>query len=776
MSVVLLLWRTRLRSSWRAAVVLVALIGLGGSVALAVGAGARRTASANEVILRWSNSAELAADFGPVEPGKIERAVRSVEGVAGLDLIFGFQPLPSDRGSGFLSIIGSWQDPVVVNRPVMISGRPPTGPTEATVNERAAASLGVAPGDHIEFLLPDASFEDLRPVRLDIVGVSLTVDEVIQDELQTASAVYVPRAFTERHLDRAVWGNAGIVLDRGADEGAVRAALAEHEIFVDAALDEDRARTQAALRPLLVTLAGLAVLAATATVLVAAQALNRLLRRRRGFDRSLKAVGCGTGHLVGADLLYAATVVGGGSLLSVALAVAASPLFPVGPVRRVDVVRGRDVDVVALGGGAMLLALTLIVLVGLGSWRRRTRDKPVSPGRVPVALTSRPAAATGLRLAAAHRGAWMTVTGVAAGLAVVVAGVTFTGSLDRLVGDQSLVGLSWDVGGRTPFDPIDMEQVRQRVEDDPKIERVTGIGYYSGAVNGSNVVLAGLDVVKGSPWPPVVAGRMPLADNEVLVGSATLDQLGVGIGDTITMSVVSSDFVGATATAVTPSFTVVGSAVAPTIGQPGADTPKLGVGILVGTPALNLSESSKASAIVLFDLADGFGSDDLIHLFPQGLPVQRGTPTEWFTSATPAEVSQAEAARNVVWLGLALLAAAIVGTVIHTLLVSVRQRRREYAVLKAIGFTRSQVRGAVLWQSGAIVGLALAAALPTGVAAGRWLWTAFADDLGIVVDPAVPLLLLGGSALAIAALIQGSALVPASLARRTPLAQTLRSE
>ena len=778
MSVVLLLWRSRLRASWRAAVVLVALIGLGGSVALAVGAGARRTASANEVILRWSNSAELAADFGPVEPGRIEGAVRSVEGVAGLDLLFGFQPLPSDRGSGFLSIIGSWQDPVVVNRPVMISGRPPTGPAEATVNERAATSLGVGPGDHVEFLLPDASFTDLRPVGLDIVGVSLSVDEVIQDELQTASAVYVPRAFTERHLDRAVWGNAGIVLDRGADEGAVRAALAKSEIFVDSALDEDRERTQAALRPLLVTLAGLAVLAATATVLVAAQALNRLLRRRRGSDRSLKAMGCDTSHLVGADLLYAATVVGGGVLLAVALAVAASPLFPVGPVRRADVVRGLDVDVAALAGGAVLLALTLIALVGIGSWRRRTLDQPVSPGRVPAALASRPAPATGLRLAAAHRGAWMTVTGVAAGLAVVVAGITFTGSLDRLLGDQSLVGLSWDVGGRTPFDPIDMEQVRRLVEDDPTVERATGVGYYSGSVNGSNVVMAGLDAVKGSPWPPVVAGRMPAADNEVLVGSTTLDQLGIGIGDTITMSVVSSDFVGATvtATAVTPSFTVVGSAVAPTIGQPGADTPKLGAGILVGTRALDLSKSSSASAIVLFDLADGSGADDLVRRFPQGLPVQRGTPTEWFTSATPAEVSQAQAARNVVWLGLALLAAAIVGTVIHTLLVAVRRRRREYAVLKAIGFTGRQIRTAVLCQSGAVVGLAVAAALPIGVAAGRWLWTVFAEPLGIVVDPAVPLLLLGGSALGIVALVQGTALVPASLARRTPLAQTLRSE
>lgn len=272
--------------------------------------------------------------------------------------------------------------------------------------------------------------------------------------------------------------------------------------------------------------------------------------------------------------------------------------------------------------------------------------------------------------------------------------------------------------------------------------------------------------------PILTSGRFPTGESEAFLNERAAARSGLGVGSSLSLTLADRAFQDFA----TVDVDIVGiGLLPPTIGQPGADTPKLGVGILAERRALNLTKSSNASAIVLFDLADSFGSDDLIHLFPQGLPAQHGT-TEWFTSATPAEDSQAEAARNVVWLGLALLAAAIVGTVIHTLLVAVRQRRREYAVLKAIGFTRSQVRTSVVWQSGAIVGLALAAALPTGIAAGRWLWTAFAEDLGIVVDPAVPLLLLGWSALAITVLVQGTALLPASLARRTPLAQTLRSE
>ena len=82
----------------------------------------------------------------------------------------------------------------------------------------------------------------------------------------------------------------------------------------------------------------------------------------------------------------------------------------------------------------------------------------------------------------------------------------------------------------------------------------------------------------------------------------------------------------------------------------------------------------------------------------------------------------------------------------------------------------------MLWQSGALIILALTLAVPVGVAAGRWLWTAFAEDIGIVAAPAVPLLLLAGGVLATILLVQAAALLPASIARRTPLAATLRSE
>jgi hypothetical protein len=365
-------------------------------------------------------------------------------------------------------------------------------------------------------------------------------------------------------------------------------------------------------------------------------------------------------------------------------------------------------------------------------------------------------------------------------MSIVVACATFTGSLDRLIGDQTLVGMDWDVGGRggNGFSGVDADQLRSAVREDPAFDRVTGLSFYKGTVNKESVPVAVFDPVKVSPWPPVVAGRAPAAGDEVLVGQVTLEDLGIRVGERIILTL-PDDLIGndpGRRGTVSQSYTVVGSAVAPAIGEPGQLTPKLGVGALLSTEALGSLAALSASTNVLFGLQRGALPETVFGRFPDGLPFALGAETEWYTSASPAEVSQAAGARTVIWTGVAALAVAVVATVVHTLLGSVRQRRREYAVLKTLGFTRRQIRATVLWQSGAILGPALAIAVPVGVAAGRWLWTAFAEGLGIVVAPAVPLLLLAGSVLVTVAVVEAASLLPASIARRTPIALSLRAE
>ncbi|MFN2591521.1 MAG: FtsX-like permease family protein, partial [Candidatus Dormibacteria bacterium] len=112
----------------------------------------------------------------------------------------------------------------------------------------------------------------------------------------------------------------------------------------------------------------------------------------------------------------------------------------------------------------------------------------------------------------------------------------------------------------------------------------------------------------------------------------------------------------------------------------------------------------------------------------------------------------------------------------HTLISSARRRRRELAILKTVGFVRRQVMAAVAWQAATITGIAVVVGIPVGIAAGRWAWTFFADQQGLVTDPAVPpatLVLLVPASLALAVII---AAFPARVAAATHPAEMLRAE
>jgi ABC-type lipoprotein release transport system permease subunit len=122
---------------------------------------------------------------------------------------------------------------------------------------------------------------------------------------------------------------------------------------------------------------------------------------------------------------------------------------------------------------------------------------------------------------------------------------------------------------------------------------------------------------------------------------------------------------------------------------------------------------------------------------------------------------------------LVLLALAMMA---HTLVTSVRRRRRDLAILKTVGFVRHQVRAAVAWQATVLAVIPLVVGLPLGVAAGRWAWSLFASQLGVpafTIIPMAALLLAIPATLLLANLI---AAWPARSAARTRPTIVLRSE
>jgi hypothetical protein len=111
-----------------------------------------------------------------------------------------------------------------------------------------------------------------------------------------------------------------------------------------------------------------------------------------------------------------------------------------------------------------------------------------------------------------------------------------------------------------------------------------------------------------------------------------------------------------------------------------------------------------------------------------------------------------------------------------TLVASVRQRRRDLALLKTVGFVRRQLAAAVAWQATVAAVVGIAVGIPLGVIAGRWLWDLFANQIYAVPYPTVSVGSIFLVALGTLLLSNVVAAVPARTAARTPTAVLLRAE
>jgi ABC-type lipoprotein release transport system permease subunit len=107
---------------------------------------------------------------------------------------------------------------------------------------------------------------------------------------------------------------------------------------------------------------------------------------------------------------------------------------------------------------------------------------------------------------------------------------------------------------------------------------------------------------------------------------------------------------------------------------------------------------------------------------------------------------------------------------------SVRKRRRDLAMLRALGFTGRQLQTVVVWQA-SVNGLAgVVAGVPIGILLGRWLWTLFARHIDAVPEPTVPVLSVVIVALATMVLANAVAAFPGRSAAHTSTARVLRGE
>jgi ABC-type antimicrobial peptide transport system permease subunit len=111
-----------------------------------------------------------------------------------------------------------------------------------------------------------------------------------------------------------------------------------------------------------------------------------------------------------------------------------------------------------------------------------------------------------------------------------------------------------------------------------------------------------------------------------------------------------------------------------------------------------------------------------------------------------------------------------------TLAASVRQRRRDLALLKTLGFTRRQLLATVGLQASVAARVGVVVGVPLGIVSGRRLWTLFAREIFAVPYPSVPvgqIIIVVVGALMLATLVA----IPLGLsAARTRTSLLLRAE
>jgi FtsX-like permease family len=578
-----------------------------------------------------------------------------------------------------------------------------------------------------------------------------------------------------------------------ADLPALASRLRSFQVVNTDDLDLDAAAIQRDVKPQAVGWWVLAGLAALAGLAVIGQAIARQSATEQADHRTLSAVGLGFRDLVLVAMARAVIIGTAGAAGALILATLLSPLTPLGEARLATDAPGElafDPLILPLGALVTVAAVAaLAVTPAVRSARLLRAVPPPRPG--PAVLVSviggagaPPSALIGIRNAIERRRGGRAVPvgtallGTVMAVAALCATAVFGASLTHLLSSPGLYGLPYPVyftnlgagSGAAVTGPV-LTSLRQ----DHAIQRISLATTEQITVNGSHVGLFAVTAVRGPALVSTVDGRLPERDREIALGAATMRATGARPGGLVRVEV--TDAAGNPHRA---SFRVVGRASFPVSSGTGG----LGSGATMTVRALIDAQCPPGPGQRACQRAARRGIVWAVLLRPArgpagGTALARHIRTYQAYAAKPIEpnelVNFGEAVNFPLLFGimLSLFGAA---TMVHLLLVSVARRRGETGLLKVLGFVRHQVAAAVCWQATTVAVIGLVAGVPLGVAAGQFVWRAFATNFGVVPVAVVPPLLLAALAVAVLAAANVLAVVPALLAARSRPGQLLRAE
>ena len=833
MSAVAFRFRGELRRRWRAWLALAILVGAITGGALMLFAGSRRTGSAHERF----RSAQRAFDVGLqvlCRPGAAEAesndtscfdevgrlpAVAAATGIASLPAVIetldgrSIQPNPDDpcdSEAGTVEVVNdaSGRYGTTINRSRFVAGRPanPNAADEVVLSQDTADRLGLRPGSELRVWLfagadcGDAPRAWRAPVRVRIVGVQLSPAEVRPPSGTFLQSLQVTPAFVRRagtipkHFDYLA-----VRLRRGSSIAALRTQAREagYETVVALSQANTAAAVERAIRPNQVSLEILAALTAFAAVAVLGQILVRQTYVESDDDGVLSALGMSTRERVALASLRGATVGLGAAAVAVVLAIAASPLMPIGLARSIEPARGVSVDGVALAVGALLTFLFVVAVTAVTAVRlakkgdREVRVKRAKLANFAAGAGFSPAAVSGTRLAL-ERGTGTNAVPVAssfAGLTIavvaVVGSLTFGAGLTHLQTTPRLVGWNWDIAMSLP--QLEDPSAMSYAEAQARAERAFGTHGVADFAKGTlfspfpqgrdlqvgpdHLDVGGFIAFDGSArvGPSVITGRKPSQADEILLGPRTISTLGLHVGDDVAV-------IGQAGTWAAPGaetstrMRIVGTGLAPM-------TESLGRGAVLTLEGLRRLSPDATEQAWFARVPAGSDREAVVDAYRSGFPRSMRDSIEYF-GIEKFELSalNLEQIKSVPVLFAAIMGLMAAAVLAHVLAVASRARRRDMAVLRALGFSRGQTLRTVAWQSTIYSVGSLAIGIPLGVLLGRLAWRTYAVHLGAVPEAATPL--VACLAVTAAALVLGGvlAIAPAWRAARTPAGAVLRTE
>ncbi|PZF84927.1 FtsX-like permease family protein [Jiangella anatolica] len=785
--------RLELRRRWRTLLVLALLIGFAAATVLTAVAGARR----GESSLQRLADATLPATVQvvPNEPGFDWDAVRDLPGVAAVgEMVFAAYELDGEPVDGPVPADGTILS--TVERPVVLEGRraSPQRPDEAVVTPGFVASYGRGVGDTVTLRLyrPEtlrAGLMDFRgpasagrptpadgpavPVR--IVGVvrSALISDVAGDPGWVIPTGAFYAAYTEHLVGSDQPTSAVVRLSAGGSGVAdFKAALAQATGRTDVSIwnlaattDFDQGIVDIETTALLV----FATAAGVAAMFLVGQAIARYAAAAVAELRVLRALGLSPRQVVVAATTGPVLAAVLGATAGAVVSVLASAWFPVGTAARREPAPGIDVDwaVVATGWGGIVLATGAGAALTAGLALRATRA-PTSSRRSTVAAAAARAGlplpvvlGAGLALETGRGERAVPVrpalVGAVVGVVGTVAALTVAAGVDDARTNPVRYGQVHDLDAALDVDAATAADALAVLAADAEVAAVNDSRSAVADAGSMTPMVYSFQPV-AEPLPVVLtAGRMPARADELALAPYTASTLGAGIGDTVDL----------TGTRSTSRLTVTGLAFVPegpeNYNIDGAWVSAAGFDQLFDGAAYHVAH------IALRDGADPAGAAQRL-----GAAVSDGvavTPTLQRDHSVELQVIRAFPLYLAVFL--TVLA---VGAVGHALAAAVRRRRRDLAVLRALGLTGGQSRGVVVTQAVTIVLAGLVLGAPLGVAVGRSVWRYVTDATvtQYVPPPALAALFTVVPLALVAAVLL--AVVPARRAGSFPVWRALRAE